>query len=183
MISVIIPHYPIADTDKLLERCVKSLDFDELIVVVNEGTGFGKAVNTGLRLAKGDYIAIVNNDIEILEGSLKDLCDPKKVMSPIWGRVTGIGIDFLPSCFVLPRWVYEKVGGFDLQFNIGDYEDNDWHERARKVVEFSHNPKVRVAGEQGYTKSRMKNFSTENHDKFVKKWGKEPEQFKEIYYD
>jgi GT2 family glycosyltransferase len=159
--------------------------YDELILVVNEGTGFGKAVNQGLRLAKGNYIAIVNNDIQFEEGSLKDLATDK-IVSPLWGRKggTGIGIDFLASCFCFPRVVYEKIGGFDERFNLGDYEDNDWYARAKEAgFEFEHNPKVRIYGKQGYTKSRMKNFSEVNKEKYLMKWGKLPEPFQETYYE
>jgi GT2 family glycosyltransferase len=185
-ISVIIPHYPLEDADKLLERCVKSLKgYDELIVVVNEGTGYGPAVNTGLRIAKGNYIAVVNNDIYFNKGTLCGLCDPNKVMSPMWGYDNGPGtaIEFLSNCFVMPRWVYDRFGGFDEQFKIGDYEDNDFYEKCVKEgVKFGYSTRVKIIGEQGYTKSRMKYRPDKNRAKFIKKWGKEPKQFEEVYY-
>lgn len=182
--TVVIPHYPIPGADELLKQCVDSLDYTELIVVVNEGTGFGKAVNQGLKLAKGEYIAIINNDVKLTQGALKQLCHPNKVMSPVWGSpVKAIGIDFLSNCFVFPRWVYEKVGGFDEQFKIGDYEDNDWYERCKVAgVEFGHNPYVRIYGEQGFTKSKMQYKPDENRELFFKKWGFYPKPIQEHYY-
>ena len=88
MISIVIPNYNKFD---LLEKCIKSLfaqtniDF-EIIVVDNGSTekkerlpddprvkfiwqdnnlGFSKAVNIGIKEAKGEYIALINNDTEL----------------------------------------------------------------------------------------------------------------------
>lgn len=55
-ISVIIPHYyGLPDVDEALNNCIKSLiDYDELIILANDGMGYGAAVNAGLKLATGD---------------------------------------------------------------------------------------------------------------------------------
>ena len=189
-ISVVIPHYPIdREVDTLLKKCISSLiGYTELFVIVNEGTGFGKAVNLGMSLTSGDYIAIVNNDVYMECGNLRDLAKDR-VMSPARGFKDGpaIGMDFLPSCFVMPRWVYEKVGGFDEQFNLGDYEDDDWYERCKEEgIMFACNLAVRVYGKQGFTKSKMSGFkesSEKNKEKFIKKWGRLPEDRKEVFYE
>ena len=57
------PHWPLVEeTNEALRSCVSSFPSEcEWIVVVNEGTGYGHNVNIGLRLASGDYIAVVNN--------------------------------------------------------------------------------------------------------------------------
>ncbi len=96
MVSVIIPNYNKFD---LLENCIKrllqgSLVADEIIVVDNgssdfridvlfdprvrviylpENIGFSKAVNIGIHEAKGDYIAILNNDTEVDSDWLKNI--------------------------------------------------------------------------------------------------------------
>ena len=131
-ISVIIPHYPFnEEIDNKLKRCIESLNgYDELIVVVNNGTGFAKAVNQGLKLAKGDYIMVVNNDIEWKSGSLSDLCIEGSVTSP---KVNGQAQPFWGSFFCIPRKVYEEVGGLDEQFEIGYYEDEDYIKRLEQA--------------------------------------------------
>jgi len=60
----VIRHWPLDEAvDAALRRCVASFPADcERIVVVNDGTGYGRNVNIGLRLATGDFVAVVNND-------------------------------------------------------------------------------------------------------------------------
>jgi hypothetical protein len=55
----------------------------ERIVVVNDGTGYGRNVNIGLRLASGDFCAVVNNDCRLAAGDIYDLCVPETVTSPL----------------------------------------------------------------------------------------------------
>lgn len=131
-ISVVIPHYPFnEEIDNTLKRCVASLSgYDELIIVVNNGTGFAKAVNQGLKLAKGDYIMVVNNDVEWKSGNLKDLCVESTVTSP---KVNNAEQPFWGSFFCIPRSVYESIGGLDEQFGIGYYEDEDYAKRLEQA--------------------------------------------------
>lgn len=124
MISAIIPHWSLnKELDVLLEHCVASINADEIIVVVNDGIGFGKAVNQGLRLAHGDYLLVVNNDTVVLAGDLADMCIPDTVTVP---RMTG-QVDDMPRAFYcMPRSVYDLVGGYDERFEMGYFEDDDF---------------------------------------------------------
>ena len=63
-LSVVVPHWPLdGEVNQALRRCLGSLPGDcEKLVIVNEGTGFARNVNLGLRLASGDFIAVVGND-------------------------------------------------------------------------------------------------------------------------
>lgn len=132
MISVVIPHYPInEEVEKYLDTCVKSLShYDELILVVNDGIGFAKAVNRGMKLAKGDYIMVVNNDIRWKAGYLRDLCVKNTVTSP---KINSYERDFSGCFFCVPRSVYEQIGGLDEQFEIGYYEDDDYLMRIQEA--------------------------------------------------
>lgn len=124
-LSICIPHWSVVpELDDLLDRCMKSLPpHDETIIVVNEGIGFAKAVNYGLRLAKGDYIAVVSNDTVWRRGNLSDLCVPGTVTSPI---LNGGKQDFWGCFFVVPRDVYQKIGGLSEEYGLAYYEDNDY---------------------------------------------------------
>lgn len=122
MISAIISHYAfLPEHDGYLEKCVASLDADEIIIIVNDGIGIAKALNRGLSLAKGDFLCVLNNDI-ILHNPLNDFCDDTAIVT---GKVANQSDEKPRSFYVMPRWVYEKVGGYDEQFEVGYWEDND----------------------------------------------------------
>ena len=171
MISVIIPHWPKNDyVNGLLENCRKTLTgYDELILVVNEGIGFGAAINWGFKMAKGDYLVLVSNDVEI--GDVSKLCDPDAVTCPI---VNGLKQEFWGCCFCLPRWVYEKVGGFDEQFKMAFFEDDDYIMRFRQAGIPMRYKEVEAKTLGGQTLKDMpekNDFYNENREKFMKKWG------------
>lgn len=171
MTSAIIPHWPAnKELDILLEHCVKSLHVDEIIVVVNDGIGFAKAVNQGLRLAHGDYLFVVNNDTVVLSGNLQDMCIPDTVTVPkIHGQV-----DDMPRAFYcMPRSVYELIGGYDERFEMGYWEDDDFITRLHKheipikkidSVEVSH-----LGGTTMHLLDRDAIFEA-NRERFYDKW-------------
>jgi hypothetical protein len=55
---------------------VLNRDFPQVIKILNkENLGYGKANNQGLAISKGDYVLMLNSDIEALIGSLQSLLD------------------------------------------------------------------------------------------------------------
>lgn len=129
-LSVVIPHWPIApELETYLSACCESLPpVDEIIIVVNDGIGFAAAVNRGLRIAHGDYIAVVSNDIVWKDGDINDLCIPGKVTSPLMNGERNRH-NFWGTFFVLPREVYQKIGPLDERFTLAYYEDDDYIRR------------------------------------------------------
>lgn len=129
MISVIIPVYinspEILD---LLSDCVASLvGCDELILQFDKtGEGFSKTVNKGVARSHGDYIAIMNDDARMLDGSLKDYCKPNTIC-----RSTSVGKIGKFVLVVMPRTVWDLIGGLDEDFHIGFYEDKLFLETAK----------------------------------------------------
>jgi GT2 family glycosyltransferase len=132
-LSVIIPHLEgLNGVEESLDLCVKSLkgNYDELIIVRNDGIGFGAAVNEGLAMATGDYLVVMNNDIRLIEGTLRALsmwsdffvCVPNIIPPPR---------DNNPRCmFAMSRKIYEKVREekyyfYDERFIMGYFEDDD----------------------------------------------------------
>ena len=87
MISVIIPVYIRESNRKkiipLLEECIQSLrGYDELILQFDEkGEGFAKTINKGVERASGDWIALVNDDTRMLNGSIKEMCKFRKILT------------------------------------------------------------------------------------------------------
>lgn len=139
-ISVIIPHVPkTAALDRMLRHCVISLNYqyDELIQVLNEGVGFGKAFNDGFKQATGDFVIGVSNDTTLERGMLADLCDPEAVTSPlVISPFHGpkAGPDHFWGCFFcLPRYVLEEIGGFDPRFGLAYGEDLNYVSRLKRA--------------------------------------------------
>lgn len=174
MISVVIPYYEISDNKKkLLRECVGSLKgADEVIVIWNEGIGFGKACNKGMELARGDFICVVNDDVVVLEGTLKGLVDKTAVTSPV---INGVAQNFWGAFFCLPRWVYESVGGFDERFTKGYFEDDDLIRRLDKAgVPMKSVGSVKVKHLGGTTMEQLPNrdeIFERNKKLFKEKWG------------
>lgn len=176
LLSVIIPHYPgLRETDDALERCVRSLrGHDEILVIVNDGIGFGAAVNIGFRLAHGDYLCVANNDTVLRSGSLFDLCYQDTVTVP---RITPRPRDHLPrSFYCIPRFVYETIGGYDEQFRMGYFEDDDLIRRMMAAqVKIETVPGVLVEHRHGggTTMSQLDpdKWFEQNKKLFVAKWG------------
>ena len=173
-ISVVIPHWPkTPEHESALKRCVDSLvGVDEIIVEVNDGIGFAKACNLGLKKTTGDYIIVANNDTVLSYGDLENLCIPDTVVVP---RMATGQVDNMPRAFYcMPRSVYEKVGGYDERFEGGYFEDDDlikrWIEagvaiKVKGTVVVDH-----VGGMTMDTLDKTDIFN-KNQQRYEEKWG------------
>lgn len=182
-LSVVIPHWPVgSETDAALLRCTSSFPVEcERIVVVNEGTGYGRNVNLGLRLAAGEYVAVVNNDCRLSSGDVYDLCVPDTVTSPlVVGDRQGFGESIEPGGFhgsfwVVPRLILDRVGLLDERFERAYWEDDDYLARLRQArVATRQVASVRVRHVGGMTTVKIPEHRTwlvENARRFEEKWG------------
>jgi O-antigen biosynthesis protein len=182
-LSVVVPHWRLDDeVDEALRRCLASLPDDcEKLVIVNQGTGFARNVNLGLRLASGDFLAVVGNDTRVVAGDVHDLCLPGVVASPIVEGKPGIEPGGFHGAFwVAPRDVSERVGPLDERFEGAFFEDDDYLVRLREAGV----PTVQVAsvriesGRIGLTMSKMREqadaWYAANERRFTEKWGWTP---------
>jgi hypothetical protein len=183
MLSAVIPHWPLdEEVDQALRACLASLPPDcEKIVVVNQGTGFAVNVNIGLRLATGDYVAVVTNDSRVVKGDVYDLCVPGAVTSPLVLGKPGIEPGGFHGAFwVAPRDVVDRVGLLDERFEGGFFEDDDYLERLRKAgIPTRQIASVHVASRRiGLTMSKLpdrgQTWFAENARRFEEKWGWTP---------
>jgi hypothetical protein len=178
-----VPHWPVDDeVDDALRRCLASLPGDcEKLVIVNDGTGFARNVNLGLRLAAGDFIAVVGNDTRVIGGDVHDLCLPGAVASPLVEGKPGIEPGGFHGAFwVAPRNVVERVGPLDERFEGAFFEDDDYLARLREAgVPTVQVSSVRVESRRiGLTMSKMREqadaWYAANERRFAEKWGWTP---------
>lgn len=186
-ISVVVP-YMESDPGKpaILKRLVDSLEgYDELIISSNWKEGYAKPINRGLNLAKGDFMLVLNDDLKMDKGcNLQDMCDERYVTSP---TVDGIEQLFWGCAFMIPRAIYEKVGGLDERYRISYFDDDDYINELRKAnVATKCMPLVNFWNVDGggrtlHTFPDHNEFFEENKQKFVEKWGYTPDELN-VYY-
>lgn len=161
---------------QVLEDTVKTFTgADEVIVVWNDGMGYAKPINIGLRIAKGDFLMVMNDDMTWDNGSLKRLCQEDAVTSP---KVNGKVQEFWGCSFCLPRWVYEKIGGMYEGYRISYFDDDDMKETLKKHgIPMRCVEDVNVTTQGGRTLERFpdrNDFFEENRQLFIKRWGYDP---------
>jgi GT2 family glycosyltransferase len=121
----------------MLKNCVNSLvGHDEIIILANDGLGYGASCNLGMRMARGDFIILANNDCLLKSGNLADLADKDFITVPV---VDPAPKDGLPRpFFCVPRdiyeYIYESSGDFyDERYEGGYWEDDDLHRRMEQL--------------------------------------------------
>jgi O-antigen biosynthesis protein len=182
-LSVVVPHWPLDDeVDEALADCLRSLPGDcEKLVIVNDGTGFARNVNLGLRLATADFVGVVGNDSVVLAGDVYELCVPGVVTSPVVEEKPGVEPNGFHGAFwVAPREVIERVGLLDERFEGAFFEDDDYLERLRLAgIPTRQIASVRVRSRRiGLTMSKIRPQADAwywaNQQRFAEKWGWTP---------
>lgn len=132
--------------------------FPQIEVIHNsENLGCATAWNQGFRATKSNWIAILNNDVVLTPGWLGgllafaesehlDIVSPALREGPLnydlesyaRGFVQAAGNLVRPGvahgvCFLVRRQVFESIGLFDENFRIGQFEDADFFQRARRA--------------------------------------------------
>lgn len=168
--SVIIPTYN--HCDDLLKPCLESiiqytdLSNVEVIVVANgcvdntreyvqsldskvfklvwidEPSGYTKSTNAGMKVARGDYLILLNNDTQLLEQNKNDWLNilekpflEKKSMGmtgplELFDRYANMPV-LIFFCVMISRELYNKLGPLDEIFHPGGGEDIDYTARAK----------------------------------------------------
>jgi GT2 family glycosyltransferase len=156
---------------------------------LRENIGFGPAVNIGCHAARGDYLFLLSNDVEVkgdFMGDCIDFIDSEHDASVICaGRIIDwpAGWNEFPNVEPIPYaegWflgmrtkLWRKLGGFDEQYVPYDYEDIDlsYHASQEGVMlrQISLPLKHAGAGTVGFNPQRR--AITEKHRvMFAKKW-------------
>jgi GT2 family glycosyltransferase len=115
MIPVIIPTY---NNQEMLDNCVKALQNSTVqtypLVIENNGTGFTKAVNDGLKQIphNADHIIILNDDTELMPDCIEILLDTIS-------KDSSIGI--LGTCPVKSKLLPHQPGGSIMADLLGGH--------------------------------------------------------------
>jgi beta-1,4-mannosyl-glycoprotein beta-1,4-N-acetylglucosaminyltransferase len=110
------------------------------LVWFDEPMGYTKATNEGIRVARGNYIVLLNNDTVILDSApntwinmlIGPLADTKIAMTgPMEAYSPEAEANFLIFfCVCARREMFELIGELDEIFSPGFGEDTDWCMRA-----------------------------------------------------
>lgn len=138
---------------------VQSLGNSFVYLEFPEAMGYPKAVNAGLRIAKGDCIVLLNNDTALLDWAknnvwLDMLYDPFKTISTC--GMTGVrktysepadAMFLIFYCVMISRKCFEKVGYLDEIFTPGAGEDTDYCIKAEQAGFTTHQVPI---GDDGF---------------------------------
>jgi len=128
------------------EKYIKSLSipFEIKVAFSKEPLGYTKATNEGIKIATGDYIVLLNNDIVLLEQSpntwLDILRDPLDQNMQV--GLTGPILNYCPYtnrhfliffCVMIRKKLFEELGLLDEIFSPGFGEDTDFCIRAEEA--------------------------------------------------
>lgn len=178
----ILPNYFL---DYLLEHDIKLITADK---------GFPNFIKTGIEIAQGNYVAVLNNDILLPPNWSKQLLglfekDTLMVHPKMlgWdsrfykGREVKENLDprsgMFFSAFIIRKDLFNKLG-WDTDFDYWGYDDWDFYYRARKaryncvwtdIAQYKHK------GGATISKIGREKFENKNRDLFIKKHGIEPD--------
>jgi len=140
-----------------------------------QNQGFGQSVNKAIARSDADFVLVLNSDTEVYENILPKLCaafaaDPKlAVISPVHYKCSVEELSsykrqpsgymqvyrFQGHAFLIRRCVFLEIGGFDLIFGRGYYEDIDLGRRLdRQGWRIGVHPDVYIHHEGGGTFGR-----------------------------
>lgn len=138
-------------SDEPTARMLDALSHPRLDVYhAPENTGFGSGVNQGIARARSDLVLVLNSDVEARDDFVTPLIEAFHsgahmiAVSPSGSELSGydlgryvqrggcvISYSLLAYAFLMPRSLFQEIGGFDEQFGLGYFEDVDL---ARRLV-------------------------------------------------
>ena len=180
-VSVVIPYYEATGMEwkrPILRECVQSYSgfCDEIIVLSGTQSTLPKTINHGFSLASGDFVIVSNDDCRLLSGSLRALCVPSTLTSPL---INGNNRGYSGHIFCVPREVINATGGFDENYKIAYFDDDDFlftvKEKGFDVkgveeVNVYHPPEGTTLDKR----ADRQQIYDENKEYFFRKWGRLP---------
>lgn len=158
----------------------------ENVIRQKKNLGIAAGWNAGLKKAKADHVAVINDDIIVRNPKWLD--DMKKACDMPDAGVGAVHVQHLPcweglienyhwfpgSCYMLPKSTVEKVGYFDEDYWPCNWEDVDyWTRLMGKGLKMYVNYSMTIFHLEGKTlhaKDLSKHF-LDNKKRYVDKWG------------
>lgn len=203
---IIVDNASTDGTREHLEVLARKLDRskDHFVQIFNKtNLGVAAAWNQGMQAARGDYLAIVNNDVVLTTGWLRSLAwamenhglslvSPFAATGPLdynleeraarfternLGKIWLGEADF--CAVAMPRSTCKLVGPFDGKFVIGGYEDTDYCYRMRELgLRFGVSGAAFIHHYGSSTLDAFKKagdaHAAKNRDYFISKWHENP---------
>lgn len=180
----------IVDDDSPLHNDYLKEQADVYIRHTGGNKGCAVGWNDGLKVAKGDYLVVISDDVFVSEGWLECMVNALTLfpnalasMPAVQGMPAGLQPEevrtWIPaSCFMLRKECLDIVGYFDEQFHPFNYEDVDYWTR---VFESGHtiarDYSVQVQHLEGQVIHSIDNNSAvdlKNRERYLAKWGFDP---------
>lgn len=179
-------------------------DAADVFIKHDQTKGIAPSWNDGIKASKGDYIVIINDDIMMPSGWLKEMVNvldeyeqagvvgpwfagPDKIPGCFGPMTTALGQEcsyakedhvFFPGyCFMLKRNTFLEE--FDEQFVPFNFEDTDMWWRIMKAGLKLYRAPVTIWHKEGDVlhKLQYNRVNTQNHQKFIDKWGFDPQPY------
>jgi GT2 family glycosyltransferase len=182
---VIIDNGSTDTTTSVLAAFTKKLDLK--YIRNDKNVGFGRANNQGAKLATGDILIFLNNDVIIsgdyitpigkhLEQTARSITGAELLAFDTgWNVFDGKVIPYITGwCLAMTRAAFEELGGFDERYIPGDYEDIDICYAATQAGYSLQPLQLPLYHLSGQTARQLpdRRAMTEKHRRlFVEKWG------------
>lgn len=210
--SIIIPSLTnTKEHNKVLEECLESVtknSEDYEIILVDDGSsvdlsyypvdvyihhktnkGIAVSWNDGIKIARGTFITIINDDITVEEGwldklrmALEDEHNNKVAAPGVAGQNNGTGIEesyqwFPGYCFMMRSIDFDSFGLFDEQFSPFNFEDTDmWTRLLQRGYNLVRNYSTTITHKEGHVLHTLDydEVSEKNKRLFIAKHGFDP---------
>lgn len=174
----------IVDNGSLYQKTYPAL----VVVLWRENKGIAAAWNEGMRLAHGEVLCFLNNDVEITPGWDQALCqaalDGRRIAFPYTDQGDGLGPRRADTagvagwCFAVSASLAREIGPFDEGFSPAFYEETDWLHRAwLQEIELSPVPGAVVKHQRRTTASHLRRMDLlflAHRLKYAWKWDLDP---------
>ena len=167
------------------------------VIVNEENRGVTKAWNQGIRMSNGEYIVLLNNDVQVFNGWLEDMKmyldsgDADLVMAhPMYSltepfaraveafevkegirKLDPLDKDF--SCVMFKRSLLDEVGGFDERF-FNYCSDVDFFKRmeikGKTWKMLNHVATSHISDATGYSIAETPDIMNKDKERFAEKW-------------